>query len=194
MDKNDNHEFGDHIKGAAILAFIISLFAGLNYGIFTFIAIAVILTINYFRPPNTSSSKPSAPSIPIQQINYDGIFEWPSEGEYLFQIVGESHYQANIASLLGSETAKRANKICKALLIPEDNNQHDDKAIRVDIDGMTVGYMDKETARSFRRRLGAKKLTGQTTSCQAEIKGGYTMRDGSIASYGVALDLKEFNW
>lgn len=122
-----------------------------------------------------------------------GSYEWPSQGYCGFDIVGESNYQAALYKLAQPHDEKGTDKICKAYLVPEDDNPYDNKAVRVDIEGMTVGYMDRDTARSFRRRLGSKKLTGKITACQATLKGGHIMRDGSKASYGAALDLKEFS-
>ena len=79
-----------------------------------------------------------------------------------------------------------------ALLVPDDSNKYDDKAVRVDIEGSTVGHLSREDARSFRRRLGAKRLSGQITSCRAIICGG-GVRDGEKCKYGVYLNIKEFS-
>ena len=86
-----------------------------------------------------------------------------------------------------------SEKEYKALLIPDNGNKYDDKAVRVDIEGMTVGHLSREDARSFRRRLGAKKLTGQITSCKAIVCGG-GVRNGEKWKYGVSLNIKEFSW
>jgi len=120
-------------------------------------------------------------------------FHWPALGYFEFDVVGESHYQTALKNLAGTHGEKSPDKECQAVLIPEDNNQHDDKAIRVDIDRMTIGYLSRDDARSFRRRLGAKKLGGQTTSCDAMIVGGFVMKNGERASYGVKLDIKPFD-
>lgn len=120
-------------------------------------------------------------------------YVWPELGCFDFDIVGESHYQNSLAAIAGEHEPKGPEVMFTAYLTPEDDNRYDDKAVRVDADGMTIGYLDRDTARSFRRRLGAKKLTGQTTACKARLKGGHIMRDGNKASYGAALDLKEFS-
>jgi hypothetical protein len=72
------------------------------------------------------------------------------------------------------------------------NDPHDDKAVRVDIDGMTVGHLSREEARSFRRRPGQKHLTGQATTCNAALIGGFIMEDRSRAFHGVQLDIMPF--
>lgn len=125
------------------------------------------------------------------------IYEWPEQEDYDFdfEIVGESHYQSAISKIYQTWAEEQGNKSIlplDAYLIPEDNNPYDNKAVRVDINQFTVGYLSREDARSFRRRLGAKKLSGQITKCKAIITGGFELEDGSTASYGVALDMKPF--
>jgi hypothetical protein len=123
----------------------------------------------------------------------DSIYHWESTDYYEFEVVGEPHYQTDIASLAGDHDDKGAAKEYTAMLIPEDSNAYDNKSIRVDIKGLTVGYLSKIDARSFRHRLGAKKLSGQVTSCDAVVKGGHLMRSGKHASYGVSLAIKPFD-
>lgn len=120
------------------------------------------------------------------------LHHWESMNEFGFDAVGETNYQKALRSLVGDHGERSPNFQCKALLVPEDDNPYDDKAIAVQIKGELVGYLSREDARSFRRRLGSKKLTGQTTSCDALIVGGYVMKDGQRASYGVKLDIKPF--
>lgn len=124
-------------------------------------------------------------------------FAWPELMGYGFEVVGESYYQDAIEKIAKQQEAKYANnpdaKIepLTAYLIPDDYNQYDNKAVRVDIDGMQVGHLSREDARSFRRRLGAKKLTGQITTCNALITGG-DIRNGKQMHYGIVLDMKPF--
>lgn len=124
-------------------------------------------------------------------------FAWPPLMEFDFEVVGESHYQDAIEKIAKLQEAKYTNnpdaeiQELTAYLIPDDNNPYDDKAVRIDIDGMQVGHLSREDARSFRRRLGAKKLTGQITTCGAKLIGGY-VKDGKQLSYGVVLDIKPF--
>lgn len=110
---------------------------------------------------------------------------WESDA-FDFEVVGESHYQASIAAIAES------NRRCVATLILESTNAYDKSAVRVEIGGRQVGYLSREDARSFRRRLGAAKLTGKRTTCDAEIRGGGTAKDGRALMYGVALSMKPF--
>lgn len=136
-------------------------------------------------PTKTTRARPS--------LSNEQIFSWPPLGDYDFEIVGESHYQDSLKKLAGEHDQGGANRQCVARLIPEDDNQYDDKAVCVEIENKVVGYLSREDARSFRRRLGTKKLTGQTTICNAMIMGGSTRNTGEVLSYGVLLDIKPFD-
>lgn len=179
------------------LVIVLSLFAAY--------VIYVILTGNKPKPkPKTKTLADygihinQSPAPAATQINPGTpCFAWPELMEYDFEVVGESHYQEAIEKIAKQQAEKYTNnpdaKIVPltAYLIPDDHNEYDDKAVRVDINGMQVGYLSREDARSFRRRLGAKKLTGQVTTCCALITGGH-IKDGNQAHYGVVLDMKPF--
>jgi hypothetical protein len=109
-----------------------------------------------------------------------------------FEVVGESNYQAALAKLAGTHGDESPHLEVQALLVPETDNPHDKNAVRVVLSGMTVGYLARDDAGSFRRRLSGRKLTGQVTSCDAVIVGGFVGKDGKRASYGVRLDMKPF--
>ncbi len=122
----------------------------------------------------------------------DAPYVWPKLDECEFEIVGESNYQNAIKRLAGDHGSNSSSAEFRAMLIPEDN-PHDHLAVRVDGEGVgTVGYMAKEDARSFRRRLAAKKLGDSVTLCSAEVTGGGTARNGNKLSYGVRLAIKPF--
>jgi hypothetical protein len=129
-------------------------------------------------------------SVRAVSISENG-FEWPHTGHYDFEIVGETYYQSAIKKLAEQNDAPVYEKEYKALLVPDDGNKYDDKAVRVDIEGKTVGHLSREDARSFRRRLGAKRLTGRITFCKAIICGG-GVRNGEKCKYGIYLNINEF--
>lgn len=120
-------------------------------------------------------------------------FRWPSTGAFMFDIVGESYYQSALKALAGEHGDREPQGDYEAVLIPDDGNEHDDKAVRVEINGQTVGHLSSGDARSFRRRLGAKQLKGQRTACGARIVGGWVKKTGERVSYGVQLNLKTFD-
>jgi len=100
-------------------------------------------------------------------------------------IVGESHYEANLEAICGKRTAEGENRIVRATLILEDSNPHDSNAVRVDIDGKTVGYLRRAAAKRYR-----KKFPGQNgAQCDANIRGGWKRKGDDVGNYGVWLDL-----
>ena len=143
------------------------------------------------RQPIALSSTRFAPKNSVAPTSGQ-CFKWPSRGEFEFEVVGESHYQMAIARLAGDHSTDGADVQCVAELWPEDNNRHDSKAVAVKIHGNLVGYLSREDARSFRRRLGQKGLAGQVTTCDASIVGGM-LRNGDKWHYGVRLDIKPFD-
>jgi hypothetical protein len=132
---------------------------------------------------STERSRPALPSGPT--------FHWSDGGNFDFEVVGESHYQENLRNLAGKHDEFGASTPYPAFLVPDDDNPYDNKAVAVFINSLKVGHLSREDARSFRRRLSSKKLTGQVTSCDALVRGG-GLKDGKRLSFGVWLDMKEF--
>lgn len=114
-----------------------------------------------------------------EEIEDDENDIYPDE----FEVVGESHYQGNIKRL------SNLNDLI-AYLIPEESNPHDKKAVRVDINKLTVGYLAKEDAREFRKKLTKNKLGTSITRCKASITGGGES-NGKKYMYGVELDFSK---
>lgn len=119
-------------------------------------------------------------------------FTWPARDEYEFEVVGESFYQPALQALAGDHGDDAANLETTAVVVPDDNNPHDNKAVKVLIDGHQVGHLSRDDARSYRRRLAAKKQGMVAAQCGALIMGGFVSRGGERASYGVRLDMKPF--
>lgn len=116
---------------------------------------------------------------------------WDQSGNFDFEIVGEASYQNALAEVVGPHGDQFVEKEFTALLFPDNSNPYDDKAVAVFAGGSLVGYLSRDNARSFRRRLGAKKLGGLTTSCNAVVRGG-GIKNGERFNYGVWLDMKTF--
>jgi len=113
-------------------------------------------------------------------------------GDFEFEVVGQSFYQKELSRLTGVQGEKSAEVQCVATLAREDDNKHDPKAVAVLVDGRKVAHLSREDARSYRRRLGAKKLSGATTTCDALVVGEGTRRNGERLMYGIKLDIKSF--
>lgn len=124
--------------------------------------------------------------IPEQTNDYkDTAFEW--------NIVGELNYQDEIRACHNNKkTNEHAGKA--VMLRYENDNPHDAKAVMAMMDGNIVGYLDKENALTFRRKIKAYlKKTGKDDTgmfiCPAIITGGHIKRDGKQASFGITIDL-----
>jgi len=98
-----------------------------------------------------------------------------------FEVVGESYYQDNIKKMM-----YRNNLL--ATMTPEPNNQHDINAVRIDIDGRTVGYLSRDCNKQFKSLLlNAGLKDTDKTQCFASVIGGHT-KNGKPTSYGIVLD------
>ena len=117
----------------------------------------------------------------------------PSTGDCTFEIVGESYYQDNLESIYGGRTTEGEERVVKATLVHEDSNPYDDKAIRVEIDGKTVGHLSREDARAYRDKLVKDNLKGATATCSANIVGGWDRGRRDKGYYAVRLDLSIYN-
>lgn len=163
-----------------------------SFSIWHWLIFAVLLYAGYKlatrRTPTQTKPTRQRPAAVVQNSE---PHHWPSLGEFGFSIVGESNYQAALSTIAGDHGKKKARVECIAELRPEDDNPHDDKAVEVCVEGRTVGYLARDEARKFRRRLGQKGLTGQPTRCAALVVGGGEWR-GEVRHYGVQLDLKPF--
>jgi hypothetical protein len=163
------------------------LFQGETMWIALLAALAIVVW--YFTRGTGSSGgarAPTAPPVPV------AAFAWPELGEYDFEVVGESNYQHALSALADTPDPDE-EKTGTAILVPEDSNPHDNKAVRVTVQGLTIGYLSREDARSYRRRLAAKKLGMVPASCGVLVTGGYVLKDGSRAHYGAQLDMKPFD-
>lgn len=120
-------------------------------------------------------------------------FAWPELGDYDCEVVGESFYQPVLKALMGDPKDPAMDGRGTAILVPDDSNPHDNKAVKVTVQGFTIGHLSRDDARSYRRRLASKKLGMVPASCGVQITGGYTLADGSQAHYGAVLDIQPFD-
>jgi hypothetical protein len=110
-------------------------------------------------------------------------------GNFEFDIVGESNYQKALRAIAGPKGEQSKRYPCVAVLVLEDDNQYDKNAVRVDIDGQTVGYLDRKMAKQYRAELDRQRVGHKNLLAQALIVGGWSRDGGDTGSYGVKLDL-----
>ena len=67
----------------------------------------------------------------------------------VIEVVGESHYQADLEAIVGGK-AEQACEVEKwAYLIPEPDNPYDRHAVAIYIEGRKVGYLGRELAQDY---------------------------------------------
>lgn len=117
------------------------------------------------------------------------VVECTGPGLFAIDVVGESHYQNDLEKICGGRTEKGHKFETQAYLFHEDDNPHDNKAIVVVIDGMIVGYLDRQNAREIRKLLAAAGFAGHPATCAALIVGGWDRGKSDKGHFGVKLDL-----
>lgn len=128
--------------------------------------------------------KPHGTPIDVGPVDLQG------PGDFEFKVVGSSHYQTNIERLAGGRAEDGVEVFIAAMLIPEKGNPHDPQAVRVEIKGLAVGYLDRETARAYRVGINKAGRKGQSLSVAAKIVGGWDHGMDDRGHFGVRLDMK----
>lgn len=98
------------------------------------------------------------------------------------QIVGESHYQNHLTILCGERSREGVNMVLRADVLPDSSNKFDHEAVRIDIDGLTVGYLARDAAPQWRRQFGSNPV-----QCDALIRGGWYRGPQDEGMFGVRL-------
>ena len=102
-----------------------------------------------------------------------------SNPSYAYNIVGEQSYQNNLRKIAGPKEEESKFFECYAKVSSEPYNQYDKNAVKVEINGLLVGYLSKGEAAKL-----AGKVINKTVP--AVIDGGWKDEE-STGSYGVKL-------
>ncbi len=116
------------------------------------------------------------------------VHHWTDGGRFPLEVLGESRYSDTIRKLAGQHGDAPADTRHKALLLPDDNNPYEDKAVAVFLSNEMVGYLAPKDAQAFRTMLARQEIGGQLTSTDAVIRGGHVY-EGKRLSYAVLLDI-----
>ena len=108
---------------------------------------------------------------------------------FTVEVVGESNYQDALERICGGRTEDGHKLEVEARLELQNDNPYDSKAVAVVIDGDLIGYLDRNTARSFRKALAAVAPKASVATCSALIVGGWEREDDDLGHFGVRLDL-----
>jgi hypothetical protein len=111
-----------------------------------------------------------------------------SSGGFPLACVGELHYQHALETICPRTEESAAYEVV-AHLVLDFKNAHDSNAVRVEVNGMLVGYLARDDAALYRRRLFSLSPGVVTTTCRAQIRGGWDRGPRDRGHYGVWLDL-----
>jgi hypothetical protein len=126
-----------------------------------------------FKPPiNNNTSHTS--KAPITFGRFDVI------------VVGVSFYQKVLEKICGNKCGKGLDVFTQADIIPDNDNPHDNNAVRVEIDGETVGHLSRKNAILWRSKMISDNHSG-VVKCPAKIV--WDKNYDEEGSYGVWLNL-----
>lgn len=110
-------------------------------------------------------------------------------GHETLEVVGESHYQENLWSIVGGRTLEPVRYETHAILVPDPQNRYDGNAIEVRIEGLLVGHLSRADAAAYRPGLLELMQTSVNglVALHAVIVGGGNRPDG-VGFLGVFLD------
>jgi hypothetical protein len=112
--------------------------------------------------------------------------------KFQLRITGEEYYQNVLEAICGPHLRAGVNRLETAWLILGDKNNRNKNAVRVEIQGKTVGYLTPQAAISYCRKLIERNTPTAVGRCQAMIKGGWISSDGRKGPYEVWLDTPPF--
>src|SRR3989442_11547696 len=110
-------------------------------------------------------------------------------GAFALPIVGESHDQEALEAICVPRADEGEDRRVEARLVMENDNPHDSMAVRVDIQGQTVGHLSREQARQYRKQHERAGYASTDAYCDGRIRGGWDRGEGGQGHYGVFLDL-----
>lgn len=145
------------------------------------IAVATVWLI-YRKRSQPSLQPDNAPAIRLSGGN-----------TFQFNAIGVSRYAPALEKIYGNEQPGTESKQVDAVLILENTHPSDKNAVRVEVQGRTVGYLPGDVAREYRRRLVDGGYIGARGICKAKI--AVRLSHGAAAShdFSVRLDLPPKN-
>jgi hypothetical protein len=126
---------------------------------------------------------------PATALPTEAAIRLHGNGRYDFGLVGVSRYLLNLEKIYGTDHADDEGKVVDAVLILDNNNAKDKNAVRVEVQGQTVGYLPPDLAKAYRRRLQEGAYLNARGICKARITSRMYRSIG--ADYVIRLDLPE---
>lgn len=110
-------------------------------------------------------------------------------GQYDLDVIGESRRQKYLEVLCGGYSIKGSKQEVVAKLHYENCNPSDKNAIRVVVNGGTVGYLSPENSSLYRKKIEKAGQDGIIVSCKARILGGKNVWLFKKTKFNVWIDL-----
>ncbi len=113
---------------------------------------------------------------------------------WTFDVVGESNYQEELSAYYERHGGNGSDLIVQSVVLrAEDNNPHDSKAVRVELQGRAVGYLPRARAAEYRAALSDTEALKNGATCSAKVTGGFEMDDDlkgrDRAHFGLKLNV-----
>jgi len=103
------------------------------------------------------------------------------------EITGESHYQDALIKLFGAYSKDGVFEHCSANLVAEPSNKYDKNAVRCEIGGLLVGYVNKDEAEDIAAHLRRQRQPSMVVN--SNVKGGWNRSRSDQGPYGVTVEL-----
>lgn len=146
--------------------------------------LAIVLVWAFAKKPSNKAPSGNVLSSDIPRI--------AGNGRFAVEVVGESNYLHSFETICGPRSKDGVNMQTRAHLVLEHNNTHDSNAVRVSIQGQTVGYLSRPVAANFRQVINAAGHSKHSVfDCAAVIRGGWDNGSGKQGHYGVWLDIPQ---
>lgn len=103
------------------------------------------------------------------------------------EVVGEAYYRRELAALYKASGRRPGEEFrTEAVLVPEVGNAHDANAVRIDVEGHTVGFLAREDAVRYRPLLARLAVEGRGAVARARV---WATNDDGTWRGRVTLDL-----
>jgi hypothetical protein len=145
--------------------------------------------VGFFRRSQPIPTTPLAPVVRSIEVTL-------SEGNDPLEVVGESHHQEALWSIVGGHSTERVRCEVLAMLLAETDNPYDKNAISVWVNGLHIGFLSRADAAAYRPGLLAlQQKDGHLVAMHGEVVGGGP-RDDGIGRLGVFLrhDITDFGF
>lgn len=109
-----------------------------------------------------------------------------------FNIAGESNYQDALEEIASGYRRDSQAVLVTALVMLDPENRYDPNAVRVEIEGQTVGYIPKIKAKLIGEMMQAQGVRAATV--EAQVRGGWRTNQHDQGHFGVRLKMPQSGW